>query len=358
MIGRSIRHTCVAYLALVGMFGPLSRVLFKLVKVRSERFAIEALTYTCPVPWITDCLCACLSIDETTEPVNALDGLIQKTGYGPDVEVGKGFMMSWASRWADWLAFDNYRGPNGGSLLNREVTTAFLGVCILGTQPSWTANPLNMVNYFAYGSLAWDTTLTAEQIHEEWIHRTFGAVVKSTPSVRETLHSILSTSETAADLLALYRGYRGVWYKFETDDSLRPKPVNNQKLGADGAGMPTPLAHNLLSQYSPGVRSIYTNLSDPRAEAMLLEFGVFKLSYMLTNGRTLIEDMRLRPSEGVNATLRMQAAWNKLRAPLATMGNLWTSVSRELELFVTQAQLQEQRLHSALAKLHQSLREN
>ena len=41
MIGRSIRHTCVAYSALAGMFGPLSRVLFKLEKF--EGFKIEAL---------------------------------------------------------------------------------------------------------------------------------------------------------------------------------------------------------------------------------------------------------------------------------------------------------------------------
>ena len=46
MIGRSIRHTCVAYLALAGMFGPLSRVLFERVKVRNEGSRIEALTST------------------------------------------------------------------------------------------------------------------------------------------------------------------------------------------------------------------------------------------------------------------------------------------------------------------------
>jgi hypothetical protein len=48
MIGRSIRHTCVAYSALAGMFGPLhvSRVLFERVKVRNERFAMKALMYS------------------------------------------------------------------------------------------------------------------------------------------------------------------------------------------------------------------------------------------------------------------------------------------------------------------------
>jgi len=45
MIGRSIRHMSVAYLALAGMFGLLSRVLFVLVFGGNEGSRIEALTW-------------------------------------------------------------------------------------------------------------------------------------------------------------------------------------------------------------------------------------------------------------------------------------------------------------------------
>lgn len=194
--------------------------------------------------------------DETTEPINPLDGLLRHTGYGPDVEVGKGFPMSWASRWEEWLKFDNMRGEAPGlPQLNRETTTAFLGVCILGTNPSWTDNPLNMVNYYALGRLAWNTSLSTETIHDEFVRRTFGTKL---PAVeRENILSILKASQTAADDLSIYRGYRGVWYKFCAGDhctgaGLRSKPVNNQVLSASGAGMPALLAANLLAQYSPG----------------------------------------------------------------------------------------------------------
>ena len=75
-----------------------------------------------------------------------MDGLLKKTKYGPEYVVGKdGFMMSWVSRWTDWLNFDNYRGPNGGSLLNRDCIDAVLGVSMMGTPASWTTNPLGMV---------------------------------------------------------------------------------------------------------------------------------------------------------------------------------------------------------------------
>ena len=76
-----------------------------------------------------------------------MDGLLKKTKYGPEYVVGKdGFMMSWVSRWTDWLNFDNYRGPNGGSLLNRDCIDAVLGVSMMGTPASWTTNPLGMVS--------------------------------------------------------------------------------------------------------------------------------------------------------------------------------------------------------------------
>ena len=126
---------------------------------------------------------------ETTEPINPLDGLLKATQYGPDVEVGKGFPMSWASRWEEWLRFDNMRGVNGGPQLNRETTSGFLGVCILGTNPSWTANPLNLVNYYALGRLSWNANLSAATIHDEFVRRVFG----------------VSTQAICSELLVVYR---------------------------------------------------------------------------------------------------------------------------------------------------------
>ena len=92
--------------------------------------------------------------------------------------------------------------------------------------------------------------------------------------------------------------------------------TNHTAPAADaGAG----LGWRNLGQYFPGVRSIYSNATDSRTEAVLLEFGVFKLDHTLTNGRTLLEHMRLRPKEGLNATLRMRAAWRGVRAALSVV---------------------------------------
>lgn len=264
--------------------------------------------------------------------------------------------MAWTSRWEEWLRFDNMRGAKGGPQLNRETTTAFLGVCILGTNPSWTDNPLNMVNYYALGRLSWNTSLSTKIIHREFVERTFGT--KFPAAATESILSILAASETAADDLSIYRGYRGVWYKFCAGDhcagaGLRSTPVNNQVLGPDGAGMPAPLAENLLEQYSDGLRKVYSNFSDPRSEKSLLEWGVFPLNHTLTNGRTLIEDMRMRPSSGLATAVAMRDEWSQAEAAVrsAVGDQFYETTARELEEFVVIAGEMVEHLKAALALL-------
>ena len=89
---------------------------------------------------------------ETAEPINPLDGLMQKTGYGPEFAVGKTFPMSWVRNWVAWLNFDNHRGgadPTGASdsRLNSFGIDSFLGVAQIQADVAWTKNPLNLLNH-------------------------------------------------------------------------------------------------------------------------------------------------------------------------------------------------------------------
>ena len=212
------------------------------------------------------------------------------------------------------------------------------------------------MNYYALGRLAWNTSLSTATVHAEFVARTFGA--KLPAAAKESILSILAASETAADDLSIYRGYRGVWYKFCGGDhctgaGLRSTPVNNQVISASGAGMPPALAVNLLEQFSPGLRAVYSNYSDPRSEKSLLEWGVFPLNWTLTNGRTLLDDMRERPSNGLRTAIKMRDLWRGLQAAVqAAVGErFWTTTAAELEEFVIIAREMVAHLHAALALL-------
>eukprot|EP01043_Picozoa_sp_COSAG02_P022672 COSAG02_NODE_1185_length_14007_cov_52.908398_7_plen_982_part_00 len=297
---------------------------------------------------------------ETQEPANPMDGLLKHTKYGPEYVVGKdGFMMSWVSRWADWLIWDNYRGVNGGSLLNRDCIDAVLGVAMMGTPASWTTNPLGMVNYYGFGRLAWDATLSPDQIYAEFIERTFGTQMP--PHATSALQHLLTVSEEPATQLGIYHGYRGVWYEngkasagqegtFESPTSV--KQIINRRY----VGTTKELARQAFDAYSPGVQEIYSNYTDSRTEAVLLEWGLFEYNYTLTNGRTILEDMMQRPVEGATGAQRLLSDWtapNTAAAVKQAVGKeFYDTVTTELEGFVQLAQTQVHSVHSKLAKLH------
>ena len=324
----------------------------------------DRCTTPCPAPPrappLSDILGKYSPLDfETSEPINPLDGVMQKTGYGPEVAVGKTFPMSWVRNWVEWLNFDNQNG-NGpdparpASRLNKYQIDSFLGVAQIHADVSWTANPLNALNFYAFGRLAWNTSLSADEVYAEWIGRTFGPALAQ--DARAAIRAVLLLSERAADNLGLYHGFRGVWYETRpgAGDRFRsPTSVNDMTIDKDGAGTPASIAGEALAEYSAGVAAVYRNLSDPRCEKCLLDFAQLRWDHRLANGRTLIEDAALRPSDGLAQAQRMAATWRGLRAAVApAVGDaFWNVTQAQLDEFVAQAQAQLNSTRGRLAKI-------
>eukprot|EP00937_MAST-01D_sp_MAST-1D-sp2_P007141 g7141.t1 len=306
---------------------------------------------------------------ETAEPINPLDGLMQKTGYGPEFAVGKTFPMSWVPNWVAWLRFDNRRG--GGDPTGRDPDArpnafgidSFLGVAQIHagdeTNSSWTANPLNMLNFYAFGRLAWDTDLEPNAIYAEWLARTFGPALAPATAAGAKLLALLRLSEGAANDLGLYHGYRGIWYETSGDKFRSPTSVNSMTIDSHGAGTPSHIADEAMGEYSKGVQAVYKNYSDPRSELALLEWAQFPWSHVLANGkskgRTLIEDAALRPSEGAAAAAQMAALWGDGAVRAAVVGAVGTAyydtTAAQLAAFVAQAQAQVASVRAKLSKI-------
>src|SRR5690606_19561750 len=58
-----------------------------------------------------------------------------------------------------------------GSLQGQRLT-GMAGVANIGTARNWTGHPFGQANWYAYGRLAWNHQLSAEQLAEEWIRMT------------------------------------------------------------------------------------------------------------------------------------------------------------------------------------------
>ncbi|HEY1662625.1 MAG TPA: LamG-like jellyroll fold domain-containing protein [Verrucomicrobiae bacterium] len=276
---------------------------------------------------------------EIREPINALDGVLKQTRYGTEVMITKEFPMSWIESWKRWFDFDNQR--NGPGTYNRDGIDAVVGVAMVHPDVSWTANPLNMVNFYALGRLAWHPDLTPTQIQSEWIGMTFGPQSTAAPAVDH----LLAGSDKIADDLMLYHGYRGVWVILR-GGGLRtklpyPQQITPEGIGGDGAGT------GLSAAYAPGVRAYYENMTNN--EDLLLFFHFLPYDYKLTNGRTLAEDMNDRLSDGVAGAQAMLDEWRSVDGKIDPQYFAYTTQC--MESYATEAQKQEKNIEAGFATL-------
>ena len=198
--------------------------------------------------------------------------------------------------------------------LGRRSLTGIGGVANIGTDRNWCGHPFGQSNWFGFGRLAWDHTLTPEAIASEWIRMTF---TNDRPTAR-TIESIMLPSHEAA---VNYMTPLGLHHIMGWDHHYGPGPWVANKPRADwtavyyhkadslGVGFDrTAKGSNALSQYTPAVQQRFALPQCP--EKYLLWFHHLPWEYKMKSGRTLWDQMCLKYQEGVDTVRKMQKAWN------------------------------------------------
>ena len=240
---------------------------------------------------------------DLSAPIPGIDGALQKTSMGTELVIDKSFPSSWVEKWKWWLNQDNYR--NGPGSLNRYSLRCIMGVAMISPSPAWTTSPLNMVNYYGLGRIAWNPDRSLDEIYTEWIKQTYG----NDPKVSETIKNILFISDDVARKLYMYRGYRGIWIDRGDEfmvENKTPYAINRYGIGPASQT----LQKRLIKQYAPGLREVY---GDPlRAEEFLCSFHFRPHDYRLSIGRTLIQDVYGGMEETVELAEKMAELWKSL----------------------------------------------
>jgi alpha-glucuronidase len=224
---------------------------------------------------------------------------------GSELVIDKDWPVSWVEKWKWWLEQDNYR--KGPGSLNKLDVDCILGVSMISPSPAWTECPLNMVNYYGLGRLAWNPDSSVNEIYTEWIRQTFG----DDPEAINTIKTILFLSDDVTRKLYLYRGYRGIWISSKDEEDM----VANKSphtITPRGLGVASPeLRQRILHQYAPGLREIY---GDPvRGEEFLPSFNFVSLDYKLSCGRTVCQDFYANLDEALKMTVQMPELWSTLK---------------------------------------------
>ena len=248
---------------------------------------------------------------------------IARGGTGSDVSAGRD-PSSTVAHVADGSLWKRQVGAividgNQQPILQPSQLTMIVGVANTGSDRNWTGHPLAQANWYAFGRLAWDHTLTSEQIADEWVRLTYG----SDPKVLATMKKILLGSrETMVNYsmpLGLHHimaeGHHygpGPWPIANTTRPDWSPPYYHQ---ADAAGLGaarTATGSNALEQYAAPLANLWGDLNTV-PENLLLWFHHVPWDYKMKSGRILWDELALRYQQGVDEVRVMQKEWDSLK---------------------------------------------
>lgn len=205
--------------------------------------------------------------------------------------------------------------------LYKHTRSGMAGVSNIGTDRNWCGHPFAQANWYAFGRLAWDHSLTAEEIADEWIRMTFS----SDKNCIEHLKSMmLSSHETAVK----YMTPLGLHHIMGWNHHYGPAPWISNKPRADwtsvyyhkadslGIGFNrTATGSDALRTYSEYIQKKFNTL-DSIPEKYLLWFHHVNWSHRLATGNTLWDELCLEYQRGVDGVRKMQQHWKAVNGKI------------------------------------------
>ncbi|RDS78575.1 alpha-glucuronidase [Alteriqipengyuania lutimaris] len=216
-----------------------------------------------------------------------------------------------------WTEVLDARTGRGGSVARIVAPVGVAGVANTGSARNWTGTHFDQANWYAFGRLAWDPTLTSKEIAREWVAQTFvrepgprDAIAGSMEQSRESVVRYM-TPFGLAHLMATGHHYGPAPW---VCDLARPEwnPCYYHRADADGIGFDrTANGSDALAQYAPEVASQW---ADPAAidEDYLLWFHHVPWDHRMKSGRTLWEELVASYGWGELRILARIQGWQKL----------------------------------------------
>lgn len=263
------------------------------------------------------------------EPFHPLFGAMPRAALGLEVQItqeylgGSVHLAYLAPMWKECLDADTFR-PGAGATVARIIDgsidhhrpTAIAGVSNLGSDRNWTGHPLAQANWYAFGRLAWDHTLTAEAIATEWTRMTFS----NNPAVVASVTGMLGAAREA---VVNYSMPLGLHHIMAEGHHYGPGPWVSRgradwtatyyhRADASGLGFDrTASGSDALAQYAPAAARRW---SDPATcpEEFLLWFHHVPWDHRMASGRILWDELCLRYQRGVDAVRGWQHTWSTL----------------------------------------------
>jgi len=264
---------------------------------------------------------------QAREPVSPLFAGLAQTNQAMEVQVTQEYtgqqrhLVYLAPMWKEVLGFDMRAGGASTPVKNilegkafRRPLGGMVGVAGVG-RDAWLGSPLAMANLYAFGRLAWDPDLTAEQIAAEWTEQTLGADPQVVNTVTKMLMQSWPAYESYTGTLGLQTltDITGSHYGPNIESSERNGWGQWHRADHDGVGMDRTVATGtgFAGQYPPEVAKMYESLADC-PDNLLLFFHHVPYTYRLHSGKTVIQSIYDDHYAGAEQAATLMREWATL----------------------------------------------
>jgi alpha-glucuronidase len=268
---------------------------------------------------------------QAEEPVSPLFAGLHKTSEAIELEITQEYLgqqrhlVYLAPLWKEKLDFD-LRAENRATPVKEIIEEktfnrplgGMIGVSCVG-RDDWLGAPMAMANLYAFGRLAWNPNLSAEQIAAEWTKQT----ISNNPHVVATVDKMLMQSwptyvdytgflgtQTLTDITGSHYGpnieasERNGWGQWHRDDA---KGIGMDRSVATGTGF--------AGQYPPEVAKIYESAATT-PDNLLLFFHHVPWTFKLHTGKTVIQYVYDSHYKGAEEAARLGDEWATLKGKI------------------------------------------
>lgn len=190
--------------------------------------------------------------------------------------------------------------------VNPDRLVGISGVANIGDDANWCGHPFSQANWYAFGRLAWNPSLTAEEIAHEWLVQTYE---NQDEKFTKPVEMMMMTSREAC---VNYMMPLGLHHIFKFDHHYGPEPdgfiasyplewcpVYYHKADAQGVGFDrSSKGTDAVRQYPEPYRSLYDNI-ETCPEEYLLWFHHVPWTYKMKSGSTLWQELCMKYNMGV-----------------------------------------------------------
>ena len=190
--------------------------------------------------------------------------------------------------------------------VNPDRLVGISGVANIGDDANWCGHPFSQANWYAFGRLAWNPSLTAEEIAHEWLVQTYE---NQDEKFTKPVEMMMMTSREAC---VNYMMPLGLHHIFKFDHHYGPEPdgfiasyplewcpVYYHKADAKGIGFDrSSKGTDAVGQYPEPYRSLYDNI-ETCPEEYLLWFHHVAWNYKMKSGSTLWQELCMKYNMGV-----------------------------------------------------------